>query len=189
MRPGSYHAALVTIDRRTFLKYGLVGSGILALGGIGLSLRPTVLVQPASSLRILTEQEFSIFTSFGEALLDGEPGWPDPTRMELIEEIDASLELLHPGIQGEVSLLLGLLESALAGVVLDARITTFTGCSLRERAEILDSWRGARVRVFRTGFLALHGFITAAYFNRPEVAAKIGYPGVPDWIHRQRAMP
>ncbi|MCP4873626.1 MAG: hypothetical protein GY898_33485 [Proteobacteria bacterium] len=177
------------IDRRTLLKYGLFGTAVLTVGGIGLTLRPTAMVTPRSPLKVLTEQEYSIFVAFADAVLTGEEGWPDHRALGIVEEIDAGLEPMHPGIIGEVKALLGVLESALAGVVLDARVSTFSACSLEKRCAIVESWRTARTEVFRIGFLALQGFVVAPYYNRPEVAAKIGYPGMPAWIHERRVMP
>ncbi len=182
----------MSFDRRTLLKYGLGGAALLTAGGIGLALRPTAMVAPARPLRALTEQEFSILVAFAEAVLAGDDAgepWPDARELEVSEEVDAALALYHPGVLGEVKSLLALLESAVAGLLLDRRIATFSGCDLRKRVEVLESWRTARVRVFRTGFQALHGFVVAAYYNRPETHARIGYPGVPDWVTQIRTAP
>lgn len=178
------------IDRRTLLKYGLFGTAVLTVGGIGLTLRPTAMVAPRSPLKVLTEQEFSILVAFADVALTSHDGsWPDHRAMGIAEEIDAGLEPMHPGVISEIKALLAVLESALVGVVADARVSTFSACSLAKRCAIVESWRTARTEVFRIGFLALNGFVLAAYYNRPEVAAKIGYPGVPEWIQQRRAAP
>jgi len=179
----------VPIDRRTLLKYGLAGTAVLAVGGVGLALRPTLLRTPATPLQTLSEQEFSILAAFSEAVLAGDDSWPDPTALGIAEEVDGALALLHPGIIGEIKQVLALLESALAGALLDARLSTFTSCSLAKRCAILESWRSARTTVFRVGFAALQGFVVGAYYNRPGVGTHIGYPGVPAWVTARRLQP
>jgi hypothetical protein len=170
------------VSRRTILKYGLGGAGILALGGIGLSLRPTRSVEPQTLLRVFSPQEYSILAAVADTILSGTDGYPSARDVQIAERIDEALVACHPGLQKEFKQILGLLESAVAGFVLGGRTSTFTALSPEDRWAVLDSWRRARIRVFRTAFKAIHGLVTASYYSAPQVHARVGYPGVPPWV-------
>ena len=170
------------VSRRTILKYGLGGTAVLALGGIGLSLRETRLLQPQVALQVLSEQEYSILSAVADTILPGTDGFPSAREAQIAERIDDALVACHPGVQKEFKQVLSLLESAVAGFILGARTSPFSTLPEAQRWQVLDSWRSARVRLFRTAFKALHGLVTASYYSLPSVHAQIGYPGVPPWV-------
>lgn len=172
----------MAVSRRTILKYGLGGASLLALGGVSLSLRPTVLVEPQTDLRVFSLQEYSIIAAVADTILSGSNGYPSAAEMQIAERVDDALFPCHPGVQKEFKQLLGLLESAVAGFILGGRTATFTSLSLEDRWAVLDSWRNARIPVFRTAFKAIHGLVTASYYSMPAVHARVGYPGVPPWV-------
>jgi len=172
----------MAVSRRTILKYGLGGASLLTLGGVGLSLRSTVLVEPQVKLRVLSIQEYSVLSAVADTILPGTQDYPSARSMQIAERVDDALFACHPGVQQEFKQLLGLLESAVAGFILGGRTSTFTALSPRHRWAVLDSWRNARIQVFRTAFKAIHGLIAASYYSLPTVHARIGYPGVPAWV-------
>jgi hypothetical protein len=172
----------MTVSRRTILKYGIGGASLLALGGASLSLRPTVLVEPQTDLRVFSLQEYSIIAAVADTILSGSKGYPSAREMQIAERVDDALFPCHPGVQKEFKQLLGLIESAVAGFILGGRTATFTSLSLKDRWAVLDSWRNARIPVFRTAFKAIHGLVTASYYSLEAVHARVGYPGVPPWV-------
>ena len=169
------------ISRRTILKYGLGGASVLALGGVGLSMRQTRMFVPQVPLQVLSEREYSILSSVAETILPGTQGYPSARDVQIAERVDAALFACDDGVQSEFKQVLGLLESAVAGFVLAGRSAPFSTLSYDERWKVLDSWRSARVRLFRTAFKAIHGLVTASYYSAPQVHDRIGYPGVPAW--------
>ncbi len=172
----------MSASRRSVLKIGLVGSAVVAVGGAGLALRPTHLLAPGAPLRCLTDKQFSVLAAVADALLPERDGWPRPGEIGIAEEVDATLACCHPGVRKEMGQVLGLIENALVGLLVDRRFTTFTGSSRERQRRILEGWRHSRSATLKACFLAVHGFVVAAYFNRPEIHALIGYPGVPSWI-------
>lgn len=172
----------MAVSRRTILKYGFGGASLLALGGLGLSLRSTVLVEPQSTLRVLNVQEYSILAAVADTVLSGTNGYPSARSMQIAERVDDALYPCHPGVQKEFKQLLGLVESAVAGFILGGRTSTFTSLSPRDRWAVLDSWRNARTPLFRTAFKAIHGLVAASYYSLPAVHTRVGYPGVPPWV-------
>jgi len=170
------------VSRRTILKYGLGGAGLLALGGIRLSLLPTRTVEPQTTLRVFSLEEYSILAAVADTVLAGSHGYPHARETQIAERIDEALHACHPAMQAEFKQILGLLESAVAGFILGGRTSTFTSLSPQDRWAVLDSWRSARVQVFRIAFKALHGLVAASYYSTPDVHTRIGYPGVPPWV-------
>ena len=114
------------MQRRTLLKWGIGGGVLLALGGVGLALRPTVRRQAARPLRVLDAREFSILWSVAERMCPGGGGFPAAHEVQVAEKVDDFLAISHPGVQADVKKVLALLESALAGSVLDGRTRPFT---------------------------------------------------------------
>ena len=170
------------VSRRTILKYGLGGARLLALGGAGLAMRPTKMTTPQRELLLLSPTEYSILVAAASAMLDGVEGFPSARETQIAETVDEALYSCHPGVQKEFVQLLGLLESALAGFILAGRATPFSMLPIGDRRKVLESWRAARMPLFRTGFKALQGLITASYYNLPQVHQCVGYPGVPAWL-------
>ncbi len=174
-------------DRRTILKAGLLGSAVLAVGGVGLSLRPGIPRVPAATLRCLDERGFSTLAAAAEVLVPGGDGLPAPDALQVAEKIDAVLAILHPGVQQEMQQLLALLENAFAGLLLDGRTQCFSACDRATRERVLASWQTARNPLLRTAFRALHGFCSGTYWAATEVHASIGYPGPQPWLLAARA--
>lgn len=166
--------------RRTFLQLGLGSAVVLALGGVGLALRGTVHRAPSRPLQALSPRAFSVLVAVADTILDYGEGLPAPSELQVAEGIDAHLASQHPAVAAEVEQVLMLLENAAAGLVLDGRLTTFTGSAPAVRAQVLEGWASGSLPLFRTAYRALHGLCTAVYWSDPAIYAAIGYPGPPD---------
>jgi hypothetical protein len=165
-------------SRRTFITVGLLGAAALAVGGVGLGLRPTVAHTPRRPLRILDATSFSILAAVVDRVARGD-GLPDAAALGVAEDVDGVLASLHPEAAAQVVQVLQLLENALAGLVLDQRFTTFTGSSPEVQDRVLRSWATSSWSLQRTGYRALHGLIIGAYWAHEELDAVIGYAGPP----------
>jgi hypothetical protein len=174
-------------NRRTILKAGLLGSVVLAFGGVGLALRPGQLRTPSRALLCLDERGFSTLSAAADVLVPGGQGFPLPADVALAEQVDAVLATLHPAVQKEVKQVLALLENAFAGLIIDGRVECFSSCDLPTRERVLTSWQTARNPLLRTAFKALHGFCSGAYWTSPSVMARAGYPGPQPWLLEARA--
>ena len=174
-------------DRRTILKAGLLGSAVLAVGGVGLALRPGMPRAPAVALRCLDARAFSTLAAAAEVLVPGGDGLPRPHEVRVAEAVDAVLANCHPGVQKEMGQLLALLENAFTGLLLDGRVQCFSACDLATRERVLASWQTARNPLLRSAFKAMHGFCSGVYWASDEVGALIGYPGPQPWLLAARA--
>ncbi len=167
--------------RRGFLKYGLAGAALLAVGGgTFLATRRT---RPSPGLTgpfpVLTPEEATVLLELSERLLPPRPGFPAPLDVDLPRRIDGLLGLMPAEGQKEVRQLVGLFENALAGLVLDGQWRTFTASTHEQQDARIRAWQQSRYVVRRTGFRALKKIVYSCYYGAPETWKAIGYPGPP----------
>ena len=167
--------------RRSFLKYGLAGAALLAVGGgTWLGTRRTasspVLPGPFAAL---SPEEATIFLSLSERLLPPRPGFPSPLDVDLPRRIDGLLALMDDEARKEVRQLVRLFENALAGLLLDGQWKTFTASTAEQQDARIRAWQQSRYRVRRTGYRALKKIVYSSYYGARETWAAIGYPGPP----------
>jgi len=169
------------LERRTFLKIGLSGAAMLAVGGIGLGIRSSVLVEPSGPLHCLTPRQYSIFSAIADCIISPTEAMPQIQDLGVVEQIDDMLRHVHPADRGQILQVLALLENALSGFILDGRFQTFTATSREARVRILEGWRTSRLSVKQQAFVALHGLCVAAYWGHPDAYIFAGYSGPPDF--------
>jgi hypothetical protein len=167
--------------RRGFLKYGLAGAALLAIGGgTWLGTRRTVptpgLTGPFTAL---TLEEASVFLELADRLLPPRPGFPSPLDVDLPRRVDALVALMQEDSQKEVRQLVGLFENALAGLLLDGQWKTFTASTPEQQDARIRSWQQSRHRVRRTGYKALKKIVYSSYYGARETWKALGYPGPP----------
>jgi hypothetical protein len=167
--------------RRSFLKYGLFGAALLAVGGA--TFLGTRRTRPATALggpfTVLTPEEATVFLELADRLLPARPGFPAPADVDLLRRIDGLVALMPPEGQKEVRQLVGLFENALMGFVLDGQWRTFTGSTDEQQEARIRAWQLSRYRVRRTGYRALKKIVYSSYYGARETWAAIGYPGPP----------
>lgn len=174
------------LPRRGLLKKGLVGGALLALGGGGvLALRPGRPVPlPAEGLRVLSPREYAVVDALARRIAPVAVGFPDPSRdVPTALQVDRLLAAGDPGVAREVCQLLGLLESALGGLLLGGRTRPFTLLDGAEQDAVLGEWRDSGLAVRRTGYLALKTLVLGAYYGDPRAQAATGYPAAAKGLH------
>lgn len=166
------------MDRRRFLKRGLLGGAILTLGGgISLAAWPTKKsYPPRRALACLDERRFAILAAIAARTVRAEGADP----IEIAHRVDATISLGFPEAQDDFRQLLLLFESALAGLLFDRRVRPFTRLSAEEQDAVLCAWRDSRVTVRRGGYHALRKLTLAAHYASPETWSTVGYPGPPE---------
>jgi hypothetical protein len=167
--------------RRSFLKYGLAGAALLAVGGgTWLGTRRT---RPSPGLpgpfTVLSPEEATVFHDLSERLLPPRPGFPAPLEVDLPRRIDALLGLMPAEGQKEVRQLVGLFENALFGLLLDGQWRTFTASTHEQQDARIRAWQQSRLEVRRTGYRALKKIVYSSFYGAPETWGAIGYPGPP----------
>lgn len=165
------------MDRRSFLKKGLLGGALLALGGAGLALRPgRHLASPTQPLRVLDDRTFQVVVAIAGRVV----ALPDADPVAIAHTVDASLSRVAPDAQTEVAQLLGLFENALPGLLFDGRVTPFTALDSDAQDRVLEAWRDSRLALRRSGYQALRKLCLGAHYGDPRTWPALKYGGPPD---------
>lgn len=175
-------------SRRTFLKVGLGGSALLALGGLGLGLQSSALVEPLRPLKALSPQRYAVLAAFADAVLPSRGGLPKPRDVGVAQLLDDTFATLDAITVQEIGQVLDLLESPVAGLLLDARTRPFTQLDPDEQRALVTGWSRARIPVLRTAFRALFGLCGAAYWSATQLRGPLGYPGPQPWLLAAREL-
>jgi len=168
-------------SRRHLLKVGLGGAGLLAVGGLGLSMQSSVLREPGRALLVLDTLEYSVLSAVAERICPAGDGFPSAASLDVAAGIDAFVSLLDPAAGAELKSLLRLLENGVAGLLLDGRPRPFTACSPEVQDATLHAWQHSRIGLRRSGMKVLRGFCSSTYYSDPRVYSHVGYPGPPDF--------
>lgn len=177
--------------RRRFLQLSLLGTGALALGGLGLGLRPGRLWEPDRPLKVLTQRQYSTLIAFALAALELDPSMPSPEEVELGIFLDAQLAEGPPSFAKEVCQGLQLLENALPGFLLEGRTKPFTALDPVLRRAVIRRWAEGRYPLQRQLIRGLSALVSVAYWSSPKVWPHVGYPGPPPvpWVDPPPADP
>ena len=165
--------------RRGFLKKGLVGGALLALGGVGaLGLRrgpPRDL--PRDGLKVLDAQEYAVLAALAARMVPDRPGFPTVEELGTAAAADAVLQKVDTSAQAEVKQLLRLFENAVTNALFGGRTRPFTALLPPAQDEVLREWRDSRLALRRTGYQALRGLLLAAYYGDSRTWSAVAYPG------------
>jgi hypothetical protein len=168
-------------SRRGFLKRGVFGGALLALGGGGfLALRASKKVPlPPEGLLALDETEYAVAHALGERMAPSRASFPTAETVRVAFNVDRILARADPGVCSESKQLLKLFESALSGFLFGGRVDPFTQLPPDEQDQVLKEWQHSRITIRRTGFEALHTIFMAAYYGSPLTWPAVGYSGPP----------
>ena len=163
------------INRRVFLGVSGAGAIALAIGGVGLGLRATVLRQPRVPLKSLDLRSFSVLAAVADTFCPGTAELPTAWELQVPEGVDAFLASAHPGVAAELIQGLMLVENALPGLIFDGRVRPFSACSPAQQSASLAGMATSRVALRRTLYKALLGLVSATYWGHPDAYIHAGY--------------
>jgi len=182
------------VGRRTFLKRGLVGGAILALGGAGLYVLPTkVSAAPTRALAVLEPRAFQVLVAIARRVVTLEGA----DAVAIAHGVDDLLSWAPVEAQADTNKLLMLFENALPGLLLDARALPFTLLSPASQDGVLDSWRTSRIALRRSGYRVLRNACLVAHWGMESSFRAVSYfpptglnaaayddskVGTPEWI-------
>jgi hypothetical protein len=168
--------------RRGFLRKGLIGSALLAIGGAAfLTLRRTLrAAEPRKPLLVLSRDEYAVFAAVAARVVAVDGDAPSTGAVDVAGRADEAMAPWPDEVQREFRQLLRLFESALSGAATATSLAPFTACRAREQDARLAAWAGSRIAVFRTGYQAMKRLACACYYAAPEVWSATGYPGPPE---------
>ena len=171
-------------SRRGFLKKGLLGGVVLALGGGGwLFTRPSATTSIPEGLKVLNERQFAVMHALVQRFVPAHASFPTPDLLNTTLACDAILAMTEEVTQSEVKQLLLLFENALPNFLFGRRTKPFTQLDVDEQDEVLAEWRDSKLTLRRTGYSALRGTVLAAYYGNKDTWSAVGYSGPPAGIH------
>ncbi|GAA4411327.1 hypothetical protein [Quisquiliibacterium transsilvanicum] len=157
--------------RRTFLKAGLLGGALLAVGGF-----TAVLVgrDPDADRR-------QVLLAVIPAVLDGalpdEPQARAAAVARCAEGVDTAIAGLPPAARAEAAQLFALLAIPPSRIALAGVRSSWDETGRDEVAAFLERWRQHPVALMRSGYGALHDLTLAAWYADESTWESIGYPG------------
>ena len=168
--------------RRSLLKKGMLGGGLLAASGLGLSLFPgKKLKLPDTPFKVLTSETYAILLAVVPHVLPLPEHFPSAREINVARRVDDLLALMHPADAAELNQALEVLENPLLGLMLDGRPQPFSTASVAVQEQTLRRWKNSSLEVRRTGYVAISGLVKSAYFSHPKTYKVTGYPGPPDF--------
>jgi hypothetical protein len=169
------------IDRRRFIKTGVLGTAALGLGGLGWGLSAGERAQNSESLQCLDVRAHAILAAVADRMCRAGSDGPSASDVKVVEKIDQLLASLPASAATELKQALLLLESPLFGALMEGRMRPFTRCSGDQQDRILAAWRDSRWPLRRTVYDALHALCMAPYWSDASLWDHMGYPGPPDF--------
>lgn len=174
--------------RRDFLKKGLLGGLVLAVGGGGfLFTRRGASVALPPGLKVLNAEEFAVVWALVQRFVPAREGFPAADSLSTATAVDGIIAMLEDETQAELKQLLMLFENALPNFLFGFRTRPFTQLGPAEQEEVLGEWRDSKLTLRRTGYRALRGLSLAAYYGNKAVWPSVGYPGPLPGIHDPNA--
>lgn len=164
------------LDRRTLLRLGLGGGALVALGVVGggiALLRPRT---PASSFRVLSDDEIAFFDAAAEAFFPpGNVVGVNGREASVAKGLDRLISGLSPRVHRVLHAVVTLIDSypilALHGM------TRFTLLPLEERIAILKGFDASPLEAKRGMANLLRVLVATFVFERADAKAAIGFRG------------
>ena len=171
------------MNRRQFVKAGVVGGAVLAAGGAWMVYRDR---NPADRDALAIERQRRIdriVTALAPAILGVSlPVAVDPRGVAIkrvAADVGHVIANFTPPVQKEVHDLFALLDIGIARRLLTGVTRDWPDADAGEVAAFLERWRGSSLETLQSGYHALHDLVLGAWYASPTTWAGIGYPGPP----------
>jgi hypothetical protein len=175
--------------RRGFLRKGVFGGLLLALGGGGfLALRRSRIgPMPPDGLMALDERECAVLQAISARFVVPMESFPSADEVGTASNVDRMLASAEESVRVDFKRLLSLFENGLTNFLFGRRPRPFTQLSPGEQDEVLREWRDSRLALRRSGYQALHMVVLFAYYSSSASWPAVGYPGPPQGLHQSGA--
>ena len=166
------------MQRRTFLKRGLLGGALLSIGGgTALVFSPGKLhFLPTAPLKALDRKTFNVMAAIAARVVTV-PG-ADPVA--IAHTIDGALAFAVPEARHDIVQVLGLFDNALIGLLIEGQPHPFTRLDGPAQDAALLAWRDSPLVLIRGAYRALKNLCTTSFYRKESTWALVGYPGPPE---------
>ena len=161
-------------SRRSFLKKGILGGTLLALGAATLVAVRKGQSTPAPDrpLKALRVEAFPVLVAVAARVI--------PRREHAVDVaygLDEALSYLPAPVQTDFGKIFGLLENGLAGLLTRGSATPFTLLDGPAQDKALEAWRDSRITILNGAYNALRKLSLGTYYADNDRAKEFGYPG------------
>lgn len=170
------------INRRQLLKFGLLGTVVLATAGGAASLyHGFSRLTPAADFRQLRESDLPMLRRLIPIILDG--ALPADSQAAAIETtlhgLDNSLHNLSPSMLKQSLQLFDLLSMDLTRGPATGIWSSWENASDKDIQGFLHRWQHSRLALLRQGHTALQQAVLLVWYSLPASWEHCGYPGPP----------
>ncbi len=163
------------LSRRTVLKVGLTGGGLLLAGGGGLlALRGSA---PAvEGLQVLSKYQYRVAAALARTIIpDGGPFPAGAGKFDMARAFDAYLADESSQVAGDLGMALTLVE--FGPLLFEGRPAVFSHLGAKEQLEHWNSWSVSSRLTQRQAYVAFNKFFCLVFYDHPEVWKSIGWSG------------
>jgi hypothetical protein len=170
-------AALVPA-RRTFIKVGLVGASLFAVGRWGCDVRAA-----SPGYRVLDDKSAAMVKALAPVVLASslpeDAAARDRAVTSVVQLFDRAVAGLAPAVQREIADLFSFLDFAPTRLAFAGLWTSVAESTPEELAAFLTRWRQSRFELQQASYQAITQLIHASWYDLPESWGAIGYAGPP----------
>lgn len=159
------------LTRRQLIARGLVASGTLVIGGIGVRYGSAFLASPAPGLKTLSEKEHHILLHVLAALFPKDSDMPAADPKFVVPRIDDYLAHSHE----DMRLLFRSMLHAIEDHSLVFHFSRFTKLTLEEQMQEMRAWETTPLYLKRMGFSSVKLVTGLYYFEQPDVREALGF--------------
>jgi len=169
----------MAITRRTFIKAGAIGGGVLVAAGAWEAWRMRSCKGDGNGL---SPAGRALFAAVIPAFLDGvvpAGSWTPATMDALLADVNRTVSQLPPAARNELQQLACLLDQGPVRLLLAGTFVPWQRIDAARAARILARWRLGSTAMLVSAYQALHDITFAAWYAAPAHWAATGYPGPP----------
>lgn len=181
-------AEMIAMERRTFIKTGLVGGALLV--GAGWASKGTFWGAGSKRVRragedfgFLTEADYAALSAIIPVMLTGcldrAEGDREALLAETIKNFDGAVSSFLPEVQKELRQLFSLLSLAPARYFMVGVRSSWQEAKPQTVDAFLRTWQMSDKALFRTAYDALQQLTMGSWYSVSESWRQIGYPGPP----------
>jgi hypothetical protein len=169
------------MNRRQFLRAGLVGGAVLAAGGAWVVWRDVREADAGSPGR---DRVAEIIAALAPVLLAGALPADSPARNAAVARTIAGVKdviaAFPAAVQAEIADLFRLLDIRIARRLLTGIGAEWKTVETAQVIEFLERWRRSRIALLQGGYFALHDLVLGAWYADASSWGPLGYPGPPN---------
>ena len=171
------------MNRRQFMKTGVVGGAVLAGGAAWMFWRDHDSSNTAAVAQRQQQRMDRIIGAIAPVILAGTLPADSATRGQTLQRVTEGvghvIANFTPPVRGEVHELFALLDIGIARRLLTGVSSDWPNADPAEVSAFLERWRRSSLETLQSGYHALHDLVLGAFYASPATWTAIGYAGPP----------